>query len=145
MAVRRRISIILPAAILAVALPGAASYLYYRFTGDPTMRPLAVTISSLADAGVLERDHRIFVIVHWGRDGKYAFHPGDVKAALVKALSVYPYKFSISFKDAPGDQIEVSYEVGESRLGPYPLRDAANGIPAAIDAMRITAQQPVEQ
>ena len=142
MAARRRINIILPAAILAVALPGVASYLYYRFTGDPTLRPLAVTISNLADAGLIERDHRIFAVVHWGRDGKYAFHPGDVKAALARALSVYPYKFSIRFEDAPGNQVQISYEVGESRIGPYPLRDAARGIPAAIDAMRISPAPP---
>ncbi len=130
----RRANLIIFGMVLAVALPAALSYGYYSFTGDPTMRPLGITLASLSESGVPGFTGDIVVLIEWGRSARPLSTREEVKAALQAAMSVYPADTRIKLRETAGDRVRVFFLVGENRMGPYSLANVAAGIRPAIEA-----------
>ncbi len=123
--------------ILLVSLPAMGSLIYYRLTGDPTFRPLGITISSLTERLVGGTSGGITVQINWGDNANPPNSRQQVRQVLEKALSVYTVDFSLRFQDTGGDSIQIYFVTDNSRLGPYRLNNISSGIPAALAAYNI--------
>ncbi len=139
---RRRLNMIIPAMTIAVALPALLSLAYYKFTGDPTLRPLGVTLDSLAEVETKGYSGGVTVEINWGRDAQTPNSRAQVSRALEKALSIYPVDYRVRIREIPGDRVEVYFKTGSTRIGPYPLSNVAAGIPPVLDAYNL-AQRPI--
>ncbi len=134
---RRRFSLVLPVVIGVIATPAALSWAYYHFTGDPTLRPLGVTLNSLRQRRIPGFGAGITVEILWGEEAASPHDPQQVELALDKALRPYDVDYLIRITPAPGNRILAYFDVGANRLGPYGLADIASGIPPAIEALRM--------
>ena len=130
-----RINLLLPAIIVAVALPGSLAYLYFKTTGDPTLRPLGITREELAATFSDEHVLDITVQVDWGVDTKFTTPRAEVQRVLSRALQAVNVDHHFRFKDVPGDAVLITYVVGYNRFGPYRPGQAADGIRAAVAAL----------
>lgn len=134
----RKFSVPIAALIIAVTLPGAAALFYYQFTGDPTMQPLGITLSKLAEHETTGRVSGIVAEVEWGRAAKTPNTKEEVNQALQQALAVYGIDYRVRFIDRPGDRIIITFVAGANRFGPYHLANAASGIAPALAAFHLT-------
>ena len=132
-----RINLLLPAIIIAVALPGTAAYLYYRATKDPTLRPLGVTKEELAATMGDEHVLDIVVQIDWGRDRRSHSPKSDLEGAISRTLSAFAVDHRFRHKDVSGDKVQITYVVAHNRFGPYTPARAAEGVRAAFAAMQI--------
>lgn len=140
-----RLNLILPALIIAVALPATSAYTYFLTTRDPTLRPLGITREELAatfgEGHVLD----ITVEVDWGQDAVFAESREALQRMLSRSLTAANAEHHFLLRDVPGDRVLITYVVGYNRFGPYHLTEAAAGINAAVAALKIelqTGQRP---
>jgi hypothetical protein len=131
-----RRSFLLPMLVVAVAMPAAAALSFYKFTGDPSLRPLGVTKNSLDAGAAPQAMLEILVRVDWGRDLAGSLQQDDVRQLLGKALSIYDIDFRIQFRKVSGRDVGVTYLIGRNAIGPYRLHNASQGIPAALSAFQ---------
>lgn len=131
------LNLVLPALILAVALPATSAYTYYRATRDPTLRPLGVTKEEIAANAGEEHALDITVQVDWGRDTEFGVPPDELERALSRSLQAFDADHHFRFKDVPGDDVLVTYIVGYNRFGPYHPTQAAAGIRSALTALQM--------
>ncbi len=134
---KRRLNLVVPVLIVAIGLPATLSWAYYKLTGDPTLRPLGVTLNSLRENDVAGYEAALVVTINWGRDTRSANTPRQVEAALRKALQVYQVDFQIRRRRVAGDHVSVFFDAGPNRFGPYSLVDIAAGIPVAVEAVQM--------
>ena len=134
---KRRLSLVLPVLIVVIGLPATVSWAYYKFTGDPTLRPLGVTLSSLRESEVAGFEAAMVVTIDWGRDARSPNTPREVEGALHRALKSYQIDYQIRRRSVAGDRIHVYFDAGPNRFGPYSLADVAAGIPVAVEAVQI--------
>lgn len=132
--------LIVPALILATALPALASLAYFRFSGDVTFRPLGITTAKLAETRVSGVSRSITVQIEWGTDANSPNSQEQVKQALTKALNVYPGDFLVRFQEVEGNSVQVYFLVDRSRVGPYRLQNLSTGIPAAVAAQTMASR-----
>ncbi len=137
----RQINYLIPSLIFAALLPGATALAYYQITGDPTMRPLGITLSKLAENNTAGSATGLLVDIGWGRNTTTPNSRREVKAALEKALSVYGIDYIVRLRDTNGAQIEIFFKTGSVRLGPYRLADVASGIAPALAALQMSKYQ----
>jgi hypothetical protein len=135
---RRRLNLIVPILTIIVALPALLSLAYYRFTGDPTLRPLGVTIESLTEAATPGYTSGITVEILWGRNATSPSSRAQISRALEKALSIYPVDYRVRIREKDGDRIEVYFKTGSSSIGPYSLANVAAGIPPVLEAYNLS-------
>ncbi|MFV2001775.1 MAG: hypothetical protein ACC619_02220 [Paracoccaceae bacterium] len=133
----KRFDLIIPIAILAVALPGVTSVTYYWLTDDPALRPLDVSITSLATATSRENTRAITVSVLWGEASSSPNSRQQVAKALHRAMRIYDVDYRVRFQPVPGRNIKVRFIVDDQTVGTYPLGNVAAGIPVALAAFRI--------
>ncbi len=131
---KRHFSFILPALIVIVALPAVASLLYYKLTGDPTLRPLGVTLASLTENNIEGYNNGITVQIDWGADAHSPNSRAQVKSVLQKAMSIYPVDFQVRLTETDGDSVQIYFLIDANRFGPYSLANAASGIGPALAA-----------
>ncbi len=134
-----RINLLLPAMIVAVALPGSSAYLYYRATKDPTLRPLAVTKEELAKTRGESHVVDIVVQIDWGRDVQASISRPDLERAIARTFDAFAVDHRFRHTDVAGDSVQITYVVGPNRYGPYTPPSAAQGIRAAVAAMKMAA------
>jgi hypothetical protein len=134
---KRHFNILLPVVIVIVALPAAASLLYYKLTGDPTLRPLGVTLASLTENNIEGYNNGITVQIDWGAGAQSPNTRTQVKAALQKAMSIYPVDFQVRLTETAGDTVQVFFLIDSSRIGPYSLGNVASGIEPALAAYNL--------
>ena len=134
---KARLDLIIPALVLAIALPAGLSWAWYRLTGDPTLRPLGVTLSSLRESEVPGFGAGLTVRIDWGAEARSPHSPAQVERILQKALRVYEMDYRIRMNRVPGAAIRVYFETGATRLGPFTLAEIAAGIPPAVAAYRM--------
>ena len=134
---KRRISILIPAIILAVSLPEAIALGVYYYTNDPTLLPLGITRASLSEAPVSRNTRAITVFIEWGSDATTPNSREQVSKALHKAMRIYDVEYRVRFKTVPGSSVQIHFLVDNNRIGPYALRNVVAGIPLALVAFRI--------
>lgn len=83
-----------------------------------------------------ETEMTINVVVQWGVASNLRQSQDEVRAVLSRALATYGLDYRFDFQTVPGNRILVTYGVLDSRIGPYPIARAADGINAAVGALR---------
>lgn len=122
--------------IAIVVAPSAFSLVMYHVTKNPLFRPLGVTERALRDFGIHMDGLEIVALVDW------APAPGATltREQLTKALrdSFVAKGVDVHVRFEPGrSYTQVSYLVGSSKIGPFPLSEAARGVTAAVEAYRM--------
>ena len=120
--------------ILLLSMPTVASVAYFKLTGDPTFRPLGITVASLTENLVGGTSRGITVRVEWGENSNTPNTKEQVRTALEKAMSVYPIDFLIRFQNTDSSAIGIFFVVDGADIGPYLLQNVSTGIPAALAA-----------
>ena len=131
--------------ILLVVAPTAGALTYYYLTKNPTVRPLGITRESI-DA--FERGGgAVFEIV-----ARVAYDPrhssGYSQAQLHKTLSnafrAKGVHVNVRFERTGAAGTWITYVIGPSTVGPYPLSEASDGINKAVEAYRMTVKPPAD-
>ncbi len=122
-------------ALLALITPSAAALTWYNITGDPTFRPLSVTVERLiafeADRGTGGAIVAVVTLPPGSRLSDDA-----VLADLRRGFAATGAQAIIHLRREPGPP-SILFEVGASRFGPMPLGQAAMGLRTASDAWRM--------
>lgn len=121
--------------VLAVSFPTFLSLLWHYLSGDPTIRPLAITREALIDSGDYEG-----VVIH----ANVAWDPTDSSFASDKSFAqalrngFRAKGLDLSVKTHLSNRGSyVTYNIGPSTVGPFPAQAATRGINAAAAAYRM--------
>lgn len=136
MAKRETIVVSLVAAF--IVLPAALSLSAYFITKNPNLRPLGITVDKLAEAGLIENSGEIIAVISIGAQSKNVASKNDYKKALTSTFEILDSDVRVKFRKVPNNSdVTVTYLVGLSRIGPYPITHAASGVKAAVRAERM--------
>ncbi|MCU0907981.1 MAG: hypothetical protein MUF73_11145 [Rhodobacteraceae bacterium] len=128
-------------ALAALATPTLLALIWYNITGDPTFRPLSLSVERLV-AFEADRGAGGAVVARVSLPPDSRMSEAALTADLQRGFAATGAQAVIRVERAPGPPTVV-FEVGRSRLGPYPLSSAAAGLRTASDAWRMkTALQP---
>lgn len=124
-----------------IVLPAAASIMAYAITKNPTLRPLNITIESMTAAGLIGGGE-IIAVISVG-DGVQPTSTRKQQTATFKtAFDRYGTDVKVKYREVPrSNQTTVMFLVGKSKIGPYPLSQAASGVSAAAQAERMLVKQ----
>lgn len=122
--------------IAAVALPETAALILYKYTGDPTYRPLGLANKPTMHGDAPQNALEVLVRVSIGTDSPESITQGYIQQRLTKALDIYDIDFRMKFQSVAGSGINVTYIVAHNKFGPYRFANASAGIPAALAAFR---------
>lgn len=126
--------------ILLVAAPATLATTYFAITKDPTVRPLALTRESEAEALGARTGLEIVAQVNWGSAARADFSQADLGRRITRAFYAHGESVRVEFVQVRGsDDITVTYMMGANRFGPNPISTAADGIRAVISAYRLSA------
>lgn len=114
----------------------------YFVTKNPSLRPLGITVERLTEAGQIENKSLIVAVIDIGTETKDPTSKQTYKQAIETAFDRLETEASVKFRSIPGSsQTTITYIVGESRIGPFPVSRAAEGILAAAQAERMIVTQ----
>lgn len=121
---------------MIVVLPAAMAFGWYQFTRDPNFRPLGLTREALRDYGVPGVGVDLIAYVDW--PAAQAENPARKKLAtnLMASFASKGVEARLVFRDSNG-AAQITYVIGNSTIGPYPVNRAAEGIEAAVEAYRM--------
>jgi hypothetical protein len=121
-----------------IVLPAALSLSAYFITKNPNFRPLGITIDSLTKAGLIESSGEIIAVISIGDKSPKHASKSEYTKALGSTFEILKTDVQVKFRNVPNSSdISVTYLVGQSRIGPYPIAQAASGIKAAVRAERM--------
>ncbi|MBU2866657.1 hypothetical protein [Pacificibacter marinus] len=134
----KRETIIVSLVATFIVLPAALSLLAYFITKNPNFRPLGITLDSLTEAGLIESSGEIIAVVSIGDRAPKHSSKSDYIKALEATFEILGSGVDVKFRTVPNtSDITVTYLVGLSRIGPYPITQAAHGVKAAVRAERM--------
>lgn len=122
--------------LLVVALPEATALMLYKYTGDPTFRPLGLANKTTVSGDAPQKMLEILVRINIGADIPEPVTQDYIQQRLTKALDIYNIDFRLKFQSVAGNKVNVTYIVRHNKFGPYRLANASAGIPAALAALR---------
>jgi len=122
--------------ILIITLPTALALGWYRFTQNPNLRPLGITREALRAYGVPGTGVEVVAYVDWPAAHSRHSARQQLSDDLRASFSSKGVDVLVVFRSTDGPT-RVTYEVGNSVLGPYPTGRAAEGIAAAVEAYRM--------
>lgn len=128
---------ILFALAFGASLPTLVALSYYFATGDPSLRPLGISSTALKQFLPLKEENQIEVMVATGSDVASPSASLRAEQLLSNALVPYDVPFVVRHFTAPGRNVSVSFRVGATVIGPYPIRQSAHGISAALAAFQL--------
>lgn len=121
-----------------VVTPAVLALTAYFVTKNPLLRPLGITIDRLTAAGQIENKSIIFAVVDIGTEASMISSQEQYKTALETAFDRFDAEVQVRFRSIPGStKVNVTYLVGESRIGPFPSNRAADGILPAVEAEKM--------
>jgi hypothetical protein len=121
-----------------IVLPAALSLSAYFITKNPNFRPLGITIDKLAEAGLISDSGEIIAVVSIGDKSVTHTSKGEYTKALESTFDILGTEVRVKFRTVPNtSDVSVTYLVGQSKIGPYPISQAANGVKAAVRAERM--------
>ena len=123
-------------ALAVILLPTLGSLGYFWMTKDPRARPLAMTREDARKTGDFTRLD-IVARVAWVEDHADGHSQASLSDALYRAFLVKGIE-DVHVVFAPGEEVtRITYEIGETTIGPFPVARSANGINAAVDALQL--------
>lgn len=122
------------------AMPALGSLFLYNITGNPYLRPLAISRESLATFDGPTRTISIEVNVQYGVERSVSPSKEKLRQAIIKAFSGHTEAFHFKFVESSGDGIEVTFVVGPNRYGPYPPGSMSKGMIPALEALKYTQE-----
>lgn len=121
-----------------IVLPAALSLSAYFITKNPNFRPLGITLDSLTEAGLIENSGEIIAVVSIGDRTPKHSSKSEYTKALESTFEILRSDVDVKFRTVPNSSdITVTYLVGLSRIGPYPITQAARGVKATLRAERM--------
>lgn len=130
----RRNSLLLSVIAALIVTPASAMLALYWLTGDPTLRPLAITAAKLRAAGRMNRPE-VRVVIDTG-NANAARLKQELEPGLRAAFDMYQIEPVFDYHRS-GRDVRVTYFVGVNRIGPYSLHQAPSGIRPAAEAYRM--------
>ena len=135
---KRQLSII-AILIVAVATPATLSLSYYQITGDPTFRPLALTVERMIAGGQVVQTIEVQAVITTDGSDAGAERGRQLGRKLVKAFYGKGLGAHAILRPAPEPgPPQVYFIVNRSSLGPFTERTAAQGVRIAAEAAAIT-------
>jgi hypothetical protein len=131
-------SIVVSLVAAFIVLPAVLSLSAYFITKNPNLRPLGITLDSLTEAGLIESSGEIIAVISVGDRSSKSVSKKDYTKALESTFDILGSDVEVKFRTVPNkSDITVTYLVGLSRIGPYPISQAASGVKAAVRAERL--------
>jgi hypothetical protein len=131
--------------ILLVVAPSAGALTYYWFTKNPNVRPLGITRESL-DAFERGGGPVFEIVAQIAYDPRYS--GGKSQAELHRAISnafrAKGVHVNVQITRTEGSGTWITYVIGPSTIGPYPLSEASDGINKAVEAYRMSVRAPAD-
>ena len=127
--------------ILVLIAPTLISLGYYVVTRNPALRPLAVTQASLSsyEAGLGLGGH-VVARIEWVEEDNMGFSRRQIERLVTRAFEAKGIEVDVLV--VPGvEETSITYLVGASRMGPYPVIHAAAGVSAAAAAFHMAENQ----
>ena len=131
-----RSGMVIATMIALVAAPGGGAYTYYLITKDPTAQPMGLTQESLAGVTGIKRVE-IVAQVRLPPAADNAAMRRRIAEQLSAGFRAYGLELRTEFAAPLPGRTGVTYEVGSSRIGPFALANAAEGVKAAVAAYRM--------
>lgn len=122
--------------ILFVIAPTAISLGWYAISANPNLRPLAITKQSLAAYNGESDGIEIVARIDWGTEAGGEAARSRFARDLAISFAAKGVEVRIRFEETRGNT-RVTYEVGETTLGPFDRSRAADGINAAVEALKM--------
>ncbi|WP_421702352.1 hypothetical protein [Aliiroseovarius sp.] len=131
--------------ILLVVAPTAGALTYYWFTKNPHVRPLGITRESL-DAFERGGGPVFEIVAHISYDPRYSDgkSQAEMHRAFSNAFRAKGVHVNVKFARTGGSGTWVTYVIGPSTIGPYPLSEASSGINKAVEAYRMSVKPPAD-
>lgn len=140
--VSKKDTIVITLITVFVVTPAILALTAYFVTRNPSLRPLGITVERLTEAGQIENKSLIIAVVDIGQEAKATSTRDQYKTALETAFARMEAEVQVKFRTIPGSrEVNVTYLVGESRIGPFPIARAAAGVAAATQAERMVVAQ----
>lgn len=125
-----------------IVTPTILALVAYVITHNPSLRPLGMTIERMVQAGQIEGKGLIVVVVDIGEEAEGALSPDAYKSAFETTFDRLRSEALIHFRSVPrSKEVNVTYLVGDSQIGPYPAHRAAEGVKAALQAEKMLLSQ----
>ncbi len=127
--------------VVLLAAPALTIRAISEYNDDQNLLPLAQTRE--ARVGTYEGREskgfaRIDVRVDWPRGWTGAITQKSLKDVISNTLKHQTEYYRIEFVERVGEQIEVTFDVGPNRYGPFPPGRMLDGIETALVALRMT-------
>lgn len=121
-----------------IVLPAALSLSAYFITKNPNLRPLGITIDKLTEAGLISDSGEIIAVISIGDRSVARTSKSEQKKALKSTFEIFGAEVRVKFRTVPNSSnVSITYLVGQSKIGPYPMSQAASGVKAAVRAERL--------
>ena len=138
---RRQLSVI-AILIVAIATPATLALSYYHITGDPTFRPLALTVERLVARGITVEHIDVQGIVRTDGTREGNLVGSELAQKLNRAF--YGKGLNSVFRIQPVENNgppQIFYHIDQNRLGPFSIRDAPNSVRFAAEAVAINKRE----
>jgi len=122
--------------ILAVIAPTLVSLGWYQLSKNPSLRPLGITKQALSAYNGGLDGVELVAYVDWVPPRTGNFTKAQLTRDLTTSFAAKGAEARIVFRDGVGTT-RITYVIGQSRLGPYTIARAAEGIVAAVEAYRM--------
>lgn len=122
--------------VLIVVLPTVIALGWYQITRDPNFRPLGITREALRNFGDPSMGVDLIAYIEWPAAETESPARRKLAADLAASFAAKGVEPRLVFRTSNGAP-QVTYMIGKSVIGPYPVSRAAAGIEAAIDAYRM--------
>lgn len=134
----REDTVIVGSVIGLIVLPAMVALSAYYITKNPHFRPLGITTEKLINANLENQSGTVIAQVTIGANADPQASKRDYSEALKTTFDRLDTKLRVDFLSKPNSSdITVTYIVGASRIGPYPISNAASGVNAAVRAQRM--------
>lgn len=134
---QRQISILV-ALVVAIATPATTALSYYKLTGDPTFRPLALSVERLIAGGMDVEYEHVRAVVHTGDTAEARTRALRLGRGVQAAFYGKGIDALVQYEIAPGRAPpSVTFHVARRSFGPYSGSTAARGVRAAVEVLRL--------
>lgn len=119
--------------VVVVVLPTAISLGWYQVSKDPNLRPLGITEQALRKHQGSAEGLEIIAVVEWVQPHTTKQTQAQLTLALTRAFRAKGAEVRVVFREGR-DATRITYIVGKSTLGPFPISRASDGVESAVQA-----------
>jgi hypothetical protein len=122
--------------IAVIVLPTAISLGWYHVSKDPNLRPLGITEQSLRAYNGNAEGLEIVAVVDWVPPATGNQSQAQFALSLTRAFRAKGAEVRVVFREGR-ETTRITYMIGRSTLGPFPIGRASDGVSAAVQAFRM--------